>query len=217
MIDYAPFRNVEHKSVKISIDSIRSQAYKSTLKAFINKQGYKLKEIKSYSKISINAKKLLWSKEVTSLHQLHISHFKNIYVATPHKLNQKSEYRKCNIVAFGLSQITRPLHVETKQQLADIFNKFGVTSLDLSVDSEIPIDTSLLEDFGTVTKAFTTCYINKPNIPHISKICYYDKSFKDSLSRPLYRLELTIRASGKLKDLFIPYDEIKKVLEHLGF
>ncbi len=77
---------------------------------------------------------------------------KNIYLATPYKLNQKSDYRKCNLVAFGLSQPNKPLHVEAKQELANIFNKFEVSSYDLAIDSSFPIDTSLLNNFGAITK-----------------------------------------------------------------
>jgi len=217
MIDFSPFPNVDRISpfshLRISIDTIRISPYKNTISKYIANKDFKLETIKSNSKISANVKKLLWNKQTTSLKRIIMPHFKNIIMATPDYLNQKSNYKKCVVTAFGLSQPNKPLHVEAKEELQHLFNKFNIISFDLSIDSSKPIDTSHLGVFGAVTRKYTTQYINKPlYLSSVSKICYYDKSFKDNLSYPLYRLELTIKTSGRLREMIIPFDEIELIL-----
>lgn len=217
MIDFTPFRNVEYilnnSAYKISIDTLRSLVYKKTLLNYVSKKDFEIKSIKSHSPISANVKKLLWTKQVTASKQIITPHFKNITASTPHYLNQESNYRKFNLVAFGLSQYKKTLHEEAKEELMKMFNKFSVTSFDLSIDFSTPLDTSLLKNLGDITSKYSTVYVNKPyNLRKIAKMCYYDKAKKDNLPYPLYRLELTIKTHGKLKDMFIPHNEIQNVL-----
>ena len=221
MIDFTPFRNVEYilnNSVhKISIDTLRSLVYKRTLFDYITKRGFEVKNIKSHSKISANVKKLLWTKKVTGLKQIITPTFKNIITSTPHYLNQATDYKKCRLVAFGLSQYNKPLHVDARKELVQMFNKFDVVSFDLSIDFSTPLDTSVLSNFGEITSKYSTIYINKPySLNNIAKICYYDKGQKDNLPYPLYRLELTIQTNGKLKNIFIPSEEILQVIAEIN-
>lgn len=220
MIENTPFRNVEYilnnSAYKISIDTLRSLVYKRTFFDYVYKKGFNVKSIKSHSKISANVKKLLWTKKVTGLKQIITPHFKNIITSTPHHINQESNYRKSNLTAFGLSQYNKPLHVEAKKEMIQLFTKFGVTSYDLAIDSSSPLDTSLLSNFGEITRKYSTLYVNKPHsLNHIRKICYYNKGQKDNLPYQLYRLELTVKTHGKLKDMFLPDEEIRQVIDAL--
>lgn len=220
MIEFSPFRNVEYilsnSAFDISIDTLRSSVYKRTLFDYVSKRGFEVENIKSHSKISANAKKLLWTKQATGLKQIIIPRFKNIITTTPHRLNQESNYKKTNLTAYGLSQHKKTLHVEAKKELVQIFNKFGVTSFDLSIDSSTPLDTSLLQNFGETANKYSTIYVNKPHsLRYITKMCYYDKAQKDNLPYPLYRLELTIKTHGKLKNMFIPYEEIRQIIKDI--
>lgn len=212
------YPNVGNNSLNISIDTLTANPLKTTLKKAINKLNFGVEKVKSHSKISANAKKRLFTKEVTSsCYIVTETNFKNILIETPHALNQSSNYRKCRLTAFGLSQPNKPVTQSTIDELQKLFNKLDIVSLDISFDSEIPIDIHpLKEAFGKITKDFTTSYINDPiGLSYIPKICYYDKQAKDNLLHPLYRLELTCKTKGRLSSLFVPIDEIKAILEAL--
>jgi len=156
MIDFTPFHSIrdklENNTLKINIDTLRTIVNKNTMKNYINKKGFILKKVENHSKISINAKKKLWTKEVTSLYYLSIPpRFKNIILSTPHKINQQSDYKEFNLVAYGLFQPNKPLHVETKKELVQMFDKFRVKSFDLTIDSIDPlISLGDLRSFGMV-------------------------------------------------------------------
>ncbi len=226
MIDFTSFRsvrvNLKENSLKFSIDTIRKTVRKDRLKRYIEKMNYKIKTVKSYSKISINAKKALFTKEITSLKQIFTPHYKNILVSTPHYLNRKSNYRKCILTSFGLSQYTKPLPMKAKEEIGKLFNTFGVDSIDLAIDSHNPIKRGDLGIFGIVEHHRNTSYVNNPlNFSHITKIKYYDKTLQLReqqgllIDRLIYRLELTIKTNGKLKDLYVPIEEIKAIINRL--
>lgn len=219
MIEFTPYRNVElfqeNLGLKIDVDSLRKIVNKSTLIKYLMQKDFTIKEIKSNSRVSASAKRMLWTKETTSLKQVITPRFKNIILTTPHHLNQASEYKKCNLIVFGLAQPKKPLHIEAQQELSLLFNKFGVDSHDLSIDTPYCINTGRLSDFGDLTNKYSTVYVNHPNFKHISKVCYYDKALKDNLPFPLYRLELTIQTKDKLQNMFIPTDELETIINHI--
>lgn len=221
MLEFTPFRsvvkNMPENSLKVSIDTLELEASKRTLERYLNKRGFSLLLVKAHSKISANAKKKRVTKEVTSLYQVSTPYFKNILIDTPHQLNQNSNYSKYHLTAFGLSQYHKPLHVGAKRELEKLFNRFGVTKYDLAIDRVTPIDKSSLRAFGMLTNMQNTLYINRPLFfSYIERIRYYDKAFKDGLDFPLYRIELTIKCKGKLKELFIPHDEVREVAKVIG-
>lgn len=220
MINYTPFPNVIDKlnnnELKFSIDTLRVEVRKNTMNKYCNKNNYEISPIKNHSKISINAKKELWTKEVTSKYQLITPDYKNVTLSTPHYLNQSSGYKKYFLVTFGLSQPKKPLSINAMKNVEALYNKFGVDSFDLSIDSTKPLNEDSFGLFGLITRCNTTIYINNPiGFPHISKMCYYDKAYKDGLHYPLYRLELKINTFGKLGNMFIPISEIVEVIESI--
>jgi len=222
MIGFRAFPSMSKKNYDFSIDTLTQTVRKDRLNKYFSKVGFLLQKIEAHNKISYNAKRRAFSNEVTSASQIITPHFKNLTIETPHELNQQSNYRKCNLIAFGLSQPHRPLHVKAVEELQHMFNTFGVDSFDLAIDSHVPINTSLLKHFGAITIHYNTIYINEPpRFSYISKIKYYDKALqlKDQqgiiLPHPLYRLELTIKTNGKLKDMFIPVEEIREVIKKI--
>jgi len=223
MIDFTPFHSIrdklENNSLKINIDTLRTSVNKSTIRNYIDKKGFNLKRAENHSKISINTKKKLWTKEVTSLYYLLVPPaFKNIILSTPHKINQQSDYKAFMLTAYGLFQPHKPLHVESKKELEQIFNKFSVKSFDLAIDSPSPINLEDLRSFGMINHFHNTDYINNPlNLHHISKIKIYDKARQlreqqGVIIEPLHRLELTVQTKGKLRDMFVPLEEIEAVI-----
>jgi len=224
MIDFTPFRSIRdkllnfNKNIKINIDTLRTVVYKKTIRNYIDKKGFVLKKVQSHSRISINAKKQLWTKEVTSSYYLTIPLFKNIILTTPHKLNQQSSYKSFLLTAYGLFQPTMPLQMQSKKELAKLFDKFKVKSFDLTIDSPSPLmSLEDLRSFGMINTFHNTHYVNNPpKLQHISKIKLYDKA-KQLLNQQgvivedLYRVELTIKTKGKLRDMFIPLEEIKAI------
>ncbi len=209
-------KNFIEKRLKFSIDTLRTEVRKDTFINYCKRSSCSIIEVKKNTPISINAKRKIFTKEVTSMHQIQTPNFSNVIISTPHKLNQESDYKKCRLTAFGLSQPDKPLRDEATENIIKIFNKFGVTSFDLAIDSEAPFNTSLLSYFGVSVQCLNTIYINEPlNLSYIAKIKHYDKAYKDNLPNPLYRLELTIKTSGKFEDMFIPAEEISQILEIL--
>lgn len=223
MIHFTPLRNIRYlftnNSININIDTLTSIARKETINKYIIKEHFTKEEVKDHSKITIRAKKMLWTKEVTSAYQVKTPEFKNILLSTPHHINQLTDYKCYKLSAFGLFQPHKPITQSTKQHLQKLFNKFSLYSFDLSIDSTHPLmDEATLRTFGAVTLCYDTIYVNNPlKLKHISKIKIYNKAkqLQDQQKTnipPLYRLELTIQTKGKLKEMFIPIEEIEKVL-----
>lgn len=198
-------------------DTLRAIVRKKTFKAYCIKQGYKIKEIKSHSKISSNAKRLLFTKEVTSLHQIIAPDgYKNIYLSTPHHLNQSSNYTKGFLVAFGLGSYKKPLTDEAKEDIITLFNRFSVDSADIARDTPLKPNIEDLTAFGEVITYLSSYYVNNPlGLTDVTKIKLYDKALKDKLSKPLFRLEFTLKASAKIDNLMLNDREIKECLERV--
>lgn len=224
MIHFTPFRSVRYlftnNSININIDTLTSIVRKETINKYIIKEQFTKEKVKRHTKISINAKKQLFDKkEVTSSYQVKLPQFENITLSTPHHINQSTDYKCYKLSAFGLFQPHKPISQNTKKHLQKLFNKFKLHSFDLAIDSKEPLmDKDTLRNFGAITEHQNTIYVNNPiNFKHITKIKTYDKAkqIKGQQKQhipPLYRLELTIRTNGKLKDMFIPLEEIERIL-----
>ena len=229
MIHFTPFRSVRYlftnNSININIDTLRAIVRKETVNKYIIKKQFIKEVVKKNTKISGNVKKQLFDKkEVTSSYRVILPEFKNIKLSTPHRINQLTDYKCYKLSAFGLFQPHKPISQNTKQHLQKLFNKFSLDSFDLSIDSTHPLmDEATLRTFGAVNIYRNTIYVNNPpNLKHISKIKIYNKAkqLQDQQKTyipPLYRLELTIQTKGKLKDMFIPIEEIEKVLSVAKF
>ena len=211
------YRNVGKRNWNLGIDSIRSNPLKSTIKSIAIKRGWKLEKVQSHSKISAHAKKKTSSKEITSLWQLITkTGFGNILLETPNALNQSSEYKKFQLTIFGLSQPNKPLNNATIGELQHLLKRLEVSEIDICIDSTNPLNMEAFKLFGTIDTHYSTTYLHRPQgLPYITKICYYNKQHKDSLSAPLYRLELTCKTRGKIGTLFVPIDDIKTILQML--
>lgn len=197
-------------------DSIRAIVRKKSFKNYCIKQGYKIKEVKTHSRISANAKKMLFTKEVTSLHQIITPKFKNIYLSTPYRLNKSSNYTKGLLVVFGLGSYKKPLHNEAIEDIIRLFSRFKIVSVDIARDVQSEPNIKGLRAFGEVITYLSSFYVNNPlNLNSVSKIKVYNKCLKDRLSTSLYRVELTLKANAKLDNLILADNEIKEVLERL--
>ena len=203
---------------KIGIDSIRIIVLKKTIDK-LSLEGWCIEKVKSYSHISIHVKKKLYSKEVTSLHYLITpSGFKNIILETPHSLNVSSDYKKYHLVIFGLSQPNKPLNSAKINDISRLLKRLEIDEIDICIDSPHVIDDKAFKTFGKHKKYYSTLYVNNPlGLSYVTKICYYDKRFKDTLKESLYRLEITCKTKGKIGTLFIPYDEVQIIFNTLIF
>ncbi|ATB70386.1 hypothetical protein SJPD1_2290 [Sulfurospirillum diekertiae] len=212
------YRNVGKSSLRLGIDSIRVTPLKSTIERILSQTGWIKKEVQSHSKISAHAKRKKATKEITSAFYI-ITHtgFKNILLETPHALNQSSNYTKYKLTIFGLSQPNKPLSNATLEELHSLLKRLEVIELDICIDSTNALNLeALLRAFGIKDPCFTTSYIHNPKgLSYITKLCYYDKQAKDHLKDALYRLELTCTTRGKIGALFVPFDEVKVILNTL--
>lgn len=201
---------------KIDVDSIRVTVLKKTVHKLL-KHGWRIEKVKSHSPISIHAKQKLFTKEVTSLYYLIVPcGFKNIILETPHFLNASSDYKKYKLTIFGLSQPKKPLTDETIRHIKFLLKRLEIEEIDICIDSPSLINDEVFKAFGKHNKCHSTLYINKPlGLNYITKICYYNKQFKDTLKEHLYRLELTCKTRGKIGTLFVPYDEVETVLMNI--
>ena len=201
---------------KIDVDSIRVIVLKKTMQKLL-KYGWRLEKVKSHTPISIHAKQKLSTKEVTSLYYLIApSGFKNITLETPHCLNASSDYKKYKLSIFGLSQPKKPLTDETIGHIKFLLKRLEIDEIDICIDSSLVVNDEAFKAFGKHNKRYSTLYVNNPlGLTYITKVCYYDKQFKDKLKESLYRLELTCKTRGKIGTLFVPYDEVETVLMNI--
>lgn len=203
---------------KIDIDSIRIIVLKKTIDK-LSFEGWRIEKVRSHSRISKHVKKKLYCKEVTSLQYLIApSGFKNIILETPHFLNASSDYKKYHLVIFGLSQPNKPLNSKKINDIARLLKRLEINEIDICIDSPQVINDRAFKAFGKLKEWFSTLYVNNPlGLNYVTKICYYDKRFKDKLKEPFYRLELTCKTRGKIGTLFIPYDEVQLIFNTLIF
>lgn len=211
------YRNVGKSFLRLGIDSIRATPLKSTIEKILSQTGWIKKEVQSHSKISAHAKRKKATKETTSTFYI-ITHtgFKNILLETPHALNQSSNYTKYKLTIYGLSQPKRLLSSATIEELQRLLKRLEVQELDICIDSNNALNLEGLRAFGVIDPCFTTSYLHNPKgLSYITRLCYYDKQAKDHLKDALYRLELTCITRGKIGALFVPFDEVKAILNTL--
>ncbi|HFU75265.1 MAG TPA: hypothetical protein ENK66_03365 [Arcobacter sp.] len=198
-------------SVDFSIDSIRVEFSKQHKKKELDKLG-KWKKLQKNSNILFKLKKRLVHDEITTAYQLE-KH--NIYY---YNMQDAPKYRKAIMVIFGLKQYHEepPPRTLVSKILAILKD---VTNLDICLD--VPYQPNLekfkkryiLDQYITPKGVKTqTHYINNPHIMGIEKVTIYNKGFKNSLNRILWRFEAKMLVHN-IKALQLPLYEFKELIE----
>lgn len=202
----------QDNNVDFAIDSIRVEFSKQHKKKELNELG-KWKKLQKNSNILFKLKKRLLHDEITTAYQLE-KH--NIYY---YNMQDAPKYRKAIMVIFGLKQYHKdpPPKALVSKILAILKN---VTNIDLCLD--VPYQPNLenlkkmyiLDQYKTPQGVKTdTHYINNPHIMGIEKVTIYNKGFKNSLNRILWRFEAKILIHN-IKALSMPLDEFKELIYH---
>jgi len=197
--------------VEFSIDTIRVEFSKQHKKEDLEELG-KWKKLQKNSNILFKLKKRLIHDEITTAYQLE-KH--NIYF---YNMQDAPKYRKAIMVIFGLKQYHKvPPPRTLVSKILDILK--DVTNLDVCLD--VPYQPNLktlkknyiLKPYITPSGVKTdTHYINNPHIMGIEKVTIYNKGFKNSLNRILWRFEAKILIHN-VKALYMPLYEFKQLIE----
>ena len=157
-------------------------------------------------------KKRLIHDEITTAYQLE-KH--NIYY---YNMQDKPKYRKAIMVIFGLKQYhAEPPPRTLVQKILNILK--DVSNIDVCLD--VPYQPNLdklkknyiLDQYTTPNGVKTdTHYINNPHLMGIEKVTIYNKGFKNSLNRILWRFEAKMLIHN-IKALYLPLDEFKDLIE----
>jgi len=201
----------QDNSVDFSIDSIRVEFSKQHKKKELDELG-EWKKLKKNSNILFKLKKRLIHDEITTAYQLE-KH--NIYF---YSMQDAPKYRKAIMVIFGLKQYHQEPPPRTLvSQVLNIMK--DVTNLDICFD--VPYQPRLekfkrnyiLDQYITPKGVKTqTHYINNPHIMGIEKVTIYNKGFKNSLNRILWRFEAKMLVHN-IKALALPLYEFKQLIE----
>ena len=202
----------QDNNVDFAIDSIRVEFSKQHKKKELNELG-KWKKLQKNSNILFKLKKRLLHDEITTAYQLE-KH--NIYY---YNMQDAPKYRKAIMVIFGLKQYDRePPPRALVSKILSILK--DVTNLDICLD--VPYQPNLeklkeryiLDQYTTPQGVKTdTHYINNPRIMGIEKVTIYNKGFKNSLNRVLWRFEAKILIHN-VKALYMPLNEFKELIYH---
>jgi len=201
----------QDNSVDFSIDSIRVEFSKKYKLEPLQELG-EWKKLKKNSNILFKLKKRLIHDEITTAYQLE-KH--NIYF---YNMQDAPKYRKAIMVIFGLKQYHQEPPPRTLVSRILTILK-DVTNLDVCLD--VPYQPKLekfrrnyiLDQYITPKGVKTqTHYINNPHIMGIEKVTIYNKGFKNSLNRILWRFEAKILIHN-IKALALPLHEFKQLIE----
>jgi len=197
--------------VDFSIDSIRVEFSKQHKKEDLDELG-KWKKLQTNSNILFKLKKRLPDDEITTAYQLE-KH--NIYF---YNMQDAPKYRKAIMVIFGLKQYhAEPPPRTLVQKILNILK--DVSNIDLCLD--VPYQPNLdkfrknyiLDQYITPKGVKTdTHYINNPHIMGIEKVTIYNKGFKNSLNRILWRFEAKMLIHN-IKALALPLHEFKDLIK----
>lgn len=185
-----------------SIDSIRIDFSKQHKLDELQEIG-KWVKIGKHSNILHKLKKRLHDEELTSAHRLE---GEDVYY---YNLQDPPKYRRARMVIFALAQYHKePTHhsIVTRilQTLKDISN------IDICFDTSRPPNLENLARHFKLSHYKSSTYINKPLIPMVERIIFYDKAIKNNLSAPLWRMEALITIPN-WKLLAMPLQELKEI------
>lgn len=201
----------QDNSIDFCIDSIRVEFSKQFKLP-------KLKELGRWRKLSKNSnilfklKRRFTADEVTTVYRLE-KH--NIYF---YNIQDAPKYRKAIMVIFGMKQYHQEPPPRTLVSKILTILK-DVTNLDICLD--VPYQPNLekfkrwyvLDQYITPKGVKTqTHYINNPCIMGIEKVTIYNKGFKNSLNRILWRFEAKMLVHN-IKALALPLYEFKQLIE----
>jgi len=202
----------QENNVDFAIDSIRVEFSKQYKLEPLQELG-EWKKLAKNSNILSKLKRRLTADEVTTVWRLE-KH--NIYYYN--KRDETKKYRKAIMVIFGLKQYhAEPPPRTLVNQILTILK--DVTNLDICLD--VPYQPNLekfkrnyfLDQYITPKGVKTdTHYINNPHIMGIEKVTIYNKGFKNSLNRILWRFEAKILIHN-IKALALPLHEFKELIE----
>ena len=202
----------QDNNVGFAIDSIRVEFSKQYKLEPLQELG-EWKKLAKNSNILSKLKRRLTADEVTTVWRLE-KH--NIYYYN--KRDETKKYRKAIMVIFGLKQYhTEPPPRTLVNQILTILK--DVTNIDICLD--VPYQPNLekfkrnyfLDQYITPKGLKTdTHYINNPHIMGIEKVTIYNKGFKNSLNRILWRFEAKILIHN-IKALALPLHEFKELIE----
>lgn len=200
-------------NLSFNIDTIRIDFSKQYKKEKLDKLG-NWKKIKKTTSVLHELRRRFAVDEVTSAYKLDNQ---NIYYYN--KKDKTKKYRKATFVIFGMSQYNKK---EIPQSLINecICILKNISNIDICLDIKEKPNISNLEKHFKLTryiepkskKPTDTYYINDTSIDMIEKIVIYDKSFKNSLSYPLWRIEAKISIPNT-KYLALPLYEFKKLID----
>jgi len=203
----------QDNNVDFSIDSIRVEFSKQYKLEPLKELG-EWKKLTKNSNILSKLKRRLTADEVTTVWRLEKY---NIYYYN--KRDKTGKYRKAIMVIFGLKQYDR--EPPPRALVSKILNILkDVTNIDLCLD--VPYQPNLenlkkryiLDQYTTPKGVKTqTHYINNPHIMGIEKVTIYNKGFKNSLNRILWRFEAKILIHN-IKALSMPLHEFKELIHH---
>ena len=198
--------------VEFAIDSIRVEFSKQYKLKPLQELG-RWKKLSKNSNILSKLKRRLTADEITTVWRLE-KH--NIYYYN--NRDETKKYRKAIMVIFGLKQYDREPPPRTLvQKILNILK--DVSNIDLCLD--VPYQPNLeklkkwyiLDQYITKNGVKTdTHYINNPHIMGIEKVTIYNKGFKNSLNRILWRFEAKILIHN-IKALYMPLDEFTDLIE----
>ena len=192
----------QSEETEFSIDSIRIDFSKQ----------HKLKELKElgrwikigkHSNILHKLKRRLCNEGLTSAHRLK---GQDVYY---YNLQDPPKYRRARMVIFGLSQYhkeptPKSLIVQILQTLKDVSN------IDICIDINKPPNIECLAKHFVLSHYKTSTYINKPLIPMIERVIFYDKAKKNGLSSPLWRMEALV-VIPNLRLMALPLYELREI------
>jgi len=191
------------------IDSIRVEFSKQYKLEKLQSLG-NWKKLHKNSNILHKLKKRLLKNEITSVYRLEHHNIYYYNSSTPPK------YRNAMMIIFGMAQY----HQKTppRKLIDSVLSVLkDVSNIDVCLDIPYKPNLNLLRQYFSLKQYITkdgvltdTWYINNTNIPMIEKIVIYNKAFKNSLTRVLWRIEAKILIPN-IKDLILPLHEFQDI------
>jgi predicted Zn-dependent protease len=195
-----------------TIDSLRIDFSKQHKKENLEQLG-NWKKLQKNSNILHKLKKRLLDNEITSV--LRLENY-NIYYYNSNK--DAPRYRTATMVIFGLKQYHKapPPHQIVTKIISILKN---ITNIDLCIDLPYKANLEQLKEHYYLKQYITkdgvltdTHYINNTRALMIEKVTIYNKAFKNSLGRILWRIEATISIPN-IKYLALPLYEFKQITD----
>lgn len=176
-----------------NIDTLRASFNKDKRLNKLHKiaDGFNLKwhKIKKHSNEFKKLKRYAHDKELTSVYRLGDL---SIYYYNRKRDDVKQHYRHATLIAYGLHQYhKKPPPIKLIKYLFEE-GVNNLSSVDVCYDMHNKPNLDTDKFIYTQYKDEPTYYINKTRLCQITKVCIYDKAYKNNLPYPLWRIEATI-------------------------